>query len=311
MNRPPEIIVNSGYITDVNGVLTELVIPSNVKTIRAPSVLTINGAETITWLPSTATALTVVNSNVPTLTGAIFAGFTALTTVNMPELKSLTNTNGSGGNYSGMFRGCANLTTVNMPKLESIAYNTTAGGGGAFYGCTGLTSLSFPNLLSITSNAGNYGGASGGVFAGCSALSSVSMPQLATIIQDEGGGGTTNGLFANCSSLTSLTLESLNTITVNGNTSPFPSTVPLTTVSFPKISVITANWQSGGCFSGCTTLTSVTFGSVGNPVTGLGNRTFYNCTQTGLTITIYTQGGAALSGSPWGATNATIEYEEA
>lgn len=42
---------------------------------------------------------------------------------------------------------------------------------------------------------------------------------------------------------------------------------------------------------GCTGLTSVTFGSTGNAVTSISSKAFYQCTQTGVTITVYTTGG--------------------
>ena len=90
----------------------------------------------------------------------------------------------------------------------------------------------------------------------------------------------------------------------------------LKTVNFTSLQSIVESVPSSsstdGVFGNCTALESVTLGSAGHPVTALtGNYIFKNCTQSGLTITIYTSGGASLSGSPWGATNATIVYKSA
>ena len=82
----------------------------------------------------------------------------------------------------------------------------------------------------------------------------------------------------------------------------------LTEAHLPKLQTVTGN---APVFNAITTLVDVALGSDGHPVTSLTSNTFSGCTQSGLTITVYTNGGAALSGEPWGATNADIEYEEA
>jgi len=53
--------------------------------------------------------------------------------------------------------------------------------------------------------------------------------------------------------------------------------------------------------------TSLTLGSVGHAVTSIGTGAFYSDTQI-TAMTIYTTGGVALSGDPWGATSAVITY---
>lgn len=58
-------------------------------------------------------------------------------------------------------------------------------------------------------------------------------------------------------------------------------------------------------------LETVTLGSVGNPVASIGANAFNSCTQSTLSIVIYTSDGAALSGSPWGATNANVVFKAA
>ena len=244
MNRPPEIIVNSGFVTDQNGVLTEMVIPSSVITQNIPSIIT-TYATTINWIPSNAATLVEFDAlNLQSINSKLFGGYTKLSSVNMPALTSMS-CNGS----NAPFEGCTSLTSVNMPSLTSINLQST--NHGIFRGCTALSEITLPSLESITTNTIS---ASGGTFYGCSNLVTVNMPKIKTII-DQGN-------------------------------------------------------SYNATFLGCTSLKSVTLGSTGNPVTSLSGA-FYRCTQSGLTITIYTQGGAALSGEPWGATNATIEYEEA
>lgn len=59
-----------------------------------------------------------------------------------------------------------------------------------------------------------------------------------------------------------------------------------------------------GCFAGCTTLEHVYLPS---DATAVGTQAFLNCTQSNLVIDCgFAQG--AVSGAPWGATNATINY---
>lgn len=84
------------------------------------------------------------------------------------------------------------------------------------------------------------------------------------------------------------------------------ATAPLTVLELPKIQTVGTY-----AFRYRQMLRTVTLGSAGNPVSSIGTNAFGNCTQSGLTITIYTSGGAELDGSPWGATNATIHYETA
>ena len=68
-------------------------------------------------------------------------------------------------------------------------------------------------------------------------------------------------------------------------------------------------YTNSGQFVKDTALTTVTLGSVGYPVIGMRNNMFQDCTQTGLTITVYTESANAngyLSAIRNGATNATI-----
>ena len=68
-------------------------------------------------------------------------------------------------------------------------------------------------------------------------------------------------------------------------------------------------------FRSCLSLENAELGYIGKPVIQMAVYTFYNCTQNDLKITIYVDSTTLAgipekitSGSPWGATNATIIY---
>lgn len=272
MNRPPEILVNTGYVTDENGVLTEMVIPSNVVTQNIPSIIT-TYATTINWIPSNAATLVEFNApNVETFDSNLFTGYTNLANINLPALTALAGVN------SNIFRGCTSLTSISLPALTSI---TNASGNT------------------------NYG-----AFANCTALTNINFPLLKTIV-DGDGGGTNYGVFANCTSLTTITLPSLEYISSANMSPPFNGCTSLSVVDFPKIKTIMSANTNWGVFINLTSLQEVTLGSVGNPVTSIFSSSFKGCTQSNLSITVYTADGLALSGSPWGATNTLPTFIQA
>ena len=76
-------------------------------------------------------------------------------------------------------------------------------------------------------------------------------------------------------------------------------------VNIPKLDKLIG----GNVLYGCSALETAQLGSVGYAVTQISNTDFYGCTQTGLTITVYTNGtyaDTALTNIRNGATNATI-----
>lgn len=259
MNRPPEILINNGFVTDANGVMTSMVIPDNVVTQNVPSVVT-TYAQTINWIPSGTSTLEEFYANKCKNLNVYFNGFSNLTIVSLNAIESISGQK---------FNNCANLAQINCPELTDIA-NTVAYVY-VFNSLPRVTEINFPKLKSIScSNNASVFGAMNGV-------TSINLPECETI---NGNGGAV-----------------------------FNAMTGVITLSLPKIKNIYSN--ALGVFLGFTSMTIATLGSVGNPVTSLGAYTFKSCTQSGLTITIYTNGGAALAGEPWGATNATIEYEEA
>lgn len=101
-------------------------------------------------------------------------------------------------------------------------------------------------------------------------------------------------------------LTGLGNYALAASTSSAGSSSPLKVIDLPKIQTIGTY-----AFRYRSTLETVTLGSVGNPVTSIGTNTFSGCTQSTLAVTVYTSDGSALSGSPWGATNAAIEFKKA
>lgn len=227
--------------------------------------------ETLNWIPSN--EATLEEFVAPNLTTINGATFFKnYTKLTSIDLPSIVTLTNS--NYS-LFMGCSQLATVTMNKLTSITL--TQGDNGHFRGCAALTTINMPELVSLTTSGNS------GIFSSCTGLIEVTFPKLTSI--SHAGQYGVGGAFMGCTALQ--------------------------TVNLPKLSSITGNSSNGGVFRNCAGLLSVNLGSVGNPVSSILANTFQYCTQSNLTITIYTTGGASLANEPWGATNATIIYEEA
>lgn len=231
-----------------------------------------------------------------------------LTEIVFPEVvttsKMPTKVTFLGQNFNWNPSNTSTLIEFSAPNMVEV---TTA----LLKGFTALTTVSFDSLTTVTAT-----GNDNGMLAGCTALTSVNMPKLQTFSVLS---GFRPSLFNGCTSLVSVTLPELISISEEKSTyaGMFANCTALTTVNLPKIQTVSptaikdSNYQYMDTFYGCTSLTSVTLGSEGHPVSSIQRYPFYGLSQSGLTITVYTNGGAALSGAPWGATNATIVYEEA
>jgi len=315
MNRPPSILVDTGFEVDQNGALTEIVIPNVVTTLDPPKKIVFNGTA-LNWIPSPVAVLEELEVyNVNIWDTEILKSYTALQTVRLHDVSTMTLYGlGNYGKY-GQFRGCTALAAFYAPKLKNIICSSTSSTSGTtetFGDCTNLHIVEMPLLQTIVdTNAGNSNGATSGVFRGCTGLQSIDLPELISITSSNTNTNNTyNGVFLNCVNLATFKADKLEEIkgsyATNARGGCFCGCTSLDDVNLPSIKNITS-YQ----FWGCTGLTNVTLGSEGHPVESLGSDVFYNCTQSGLTITIYTTGGASLAGEPWGATNADIEYEEA
>lgn len=85
----------------------------------------------------------------------------------------------------------------------------------------------------------------------------------------------------------------------------YPYSLSNTHVSFSHLPYVTSYGRS--CLSNCPKLTNLTLGSIGNPVTFIDTRAFEKSINI-KQLKVYTIGGQALAGAPWGATNAAITY---
>lgn len=128
-------------------------------------------------------------------------------------------------------------------------------------------------------------------FQGCALLDGVITLPLCTSIGDSSFRGT---------NITELSAPKCISVYSSGLRSG-----ALKKVYLPKLN----EFIGGNVFNGCTSLETVQLGSIGNAVEQISNNDFGGCTQTGLTITIYTTGAyadTALTNIRNGATNATI-----
>ena len=149
----------------------------------------------------------------------------------------------------------------------------------AFYDCTSLTSVTIPDsVISIGEAA----------FQNCTSLTSVTIPNGVTRIR--------NYTFYDCTGLTSVTIP--DSITRIGGSS-FQNCTSLTSVTIPG-SVMKIE---SSAFAFCGGLTSVTF--KGTP-SSINYNVFSNCSALNTINVPWAEG--TVSDAPWGATNATINY---
>ena len=149
----------------------------------------------------------------------------------------------------------------------------------AFYGCTSLALTSLPEGLTSIGE---------GAFVGCSNLALTSLPEGLTSIGE--------GAFVGCSNLALTSLpDGLTSIGIN----VFVNCTNLALTSLPE--GLTSIGE--GAFANCTSLTSITFKSTPTTIT---SGAFNGCTN--LTDIKVPWAEGAVSGAPWGATNATITY---
>lgn len=171
------------------------------------------------------------------------------------------------------FARCANLVLPSLPSgLTSI-------GMYAFDRCAKLALTSLPSgLTSIDMYAFNE----------CTSLALTSLPSGLTNINDYA--------FYQCTNIALTSLpSSIQTIGANA----FRYCSGLTTMTLPS-SIQTINAYA---FANCSGLNSVTF--EGTP-TSIANTVFYTTTQLATINVPWAEG--AVSGAPWGATKATINY---
>ena len=148
-----------------------------------------------------------------------------------------------------------------------------------FFDCS---SLALPSLPSGLTSIGNS------AFSGCTNLALTSLPSGVTSIG--------NSAFSGC---TNLALTSLPSGITSIGYGTFQDCTNLALTSLPSSITSIENFA----FRSCTGLTSITFKGKPNSISSYA---FYTCTNL-KTINVPWASGA-VSGAPWGATKATINY---
>lgn len=168
--------------------------------------------------------------------------------------------------------------THDVTQYANVDVNVSSGGGGqthVYYTRRGVCYV--PNMI-IEPHDGIYNGSGfGSMYERATELETVEIPRIES-------NSSVASTFAYCSKLKRAII--------------------------PKITIYGHYW-----FRSCTSLEEVQLGSIGYPVTSIAVYTFYQVTQSTLTITIYVNANslseiptAITNNSPHGATNATIIY---
>ena len=184
------------------------------------------------------------------------------------------------------YKGNTEITWTELPDSNKITKITA----NAFDGCTNLELTSLPpNTESIGANA----------FYNCKKIAITSIPEKVSTINQS--------TFGECKFISNIDLKNVETI----GATAFIRCTNLTSVTAPKVKNVESY-----AFHTCTSLREIQLGSVNNPVASISTNgnAFYSCSQSNLTLKIYidtSNGATSLSGQPWGATNATIEYYDA
>lgn len=219
---------------------------------------------------------TVSCQNVEDIGLSAFDGCSNLTSVNLPNLRTLS------GNYA--FRNNSSLESVDMPRV-----NTT--GGQTFYGCSSLKRVNMPMVAKVDANAFNgcrmlesveflgTGNIDIAVYAFryCENLNTVTIPNAYKLnaYAFDGSGIVSADFpkayyigqyaFQNCAELTSANFPNVTTL----DTYAFYNCSKLASISIPKVPTIGAT-----AFYGCTSLTQF----VGASVTKVNASAFSHCT---------------------------------
>lgn len=171
------------------------------------------------------------------------------------------------------FRNCRTLKTITLPAgLTSI-------GSEAFSDCSKLAEITLPMGVTIVMSY---------TFSSCNSLSKVNLPETVTSIE--------SSAFQNCIMLNALILPA-QLKKIGGQAF---SGCAFTQMEFPE----TLTSLGGYLFMNSGTLASVTFKGV---PTNIATNAFGSIFTKGFTINVPWAEGE-VSGAPWGATNATINY---
>ena len=247
---------------------------SNLTSIKLPEATSIN-------YRSFCLCSSLTYIEIPKVTGSsgdqCFYKCTSLNSIELPNITSLG---------SQCFFSCTNLTSIKLPKVTTLA-------SACFNGCSSLTSIELPEATSLSNNC----------FANCSELTSIELPKATSL-------GPT--CFSSCSKLTAIEIPNVTSL---GDQCFYYTNVE--SLNLPSINTV------GMRVIGLTTKT-ITLGGSGKPVdstisiTSSSFRTSDRYSGQELypveDIYIYVNdpnNPPTISDQPWGATNATITYEQA
>ena len=202
-----------------------------------------------------------------------FASCTSLTSMELPEVTTLD---------SYCFNGCIKLTSMNSPKVSTLGSN-------CFNGCSVLASIELPEATGLDINC----------FYGCSSLTSIKLPKATNL---------SAYCLYNCTKLTSIEIPEVTNLSANC----FGGCQSLTSIELPKVTSM-----GGSCFYNCKSLTDIIFGGPQNQIidtSGFSTSSLSDISISALDLTIYVSDPSnppTLTGIPWGASYATIIYEQA
>lgn len=171
---------------------------------------------------------------------------------------------------------CGAYSMANCSQLVSVDLPIcTAFGDNAIRSCPHLTTINLPELQSV----GQY------CFNACTALEEINFPKLISAVSA--------GVFQECTSLRTVILPRLKTM---GN-AMFYGCSRLEQIDLPSIETIRSNVFSA----------AVEVINLGPNIQSISTDAFSH-TQEGVVINLPVAEGA-ISGAPWGAPNAVINYE--